>query len=350
MAGKRFLVLTAPEAIARFLRDNRSFGHVEHRGMGVITGVRDPARVARLADVFEHELASLVISYFTVNRELEQRFTARLFARMDEMCNVPKAELLDLVGNVLYQTLSGEVFGNLFPSQDYATFKAYDGALPAAFLHLPFSGRRYLPAYNQFAGVFYEFLQKAWREGPVDGTGYLEGASEFMSDSVRTLKNEGLCEEEVVGLLMAFTWGAHSNLILSCYWVIVNILSDKQVKARICDEIRSHGVLASKDSSLLQSAFQETMRLVTTPSTVREALIDLQIADIPICKGDIVIADVRAMHFDPEVHYSPETFVVDRFVSEPPSPRKPLFVWGGGTSLVGSQSHIIVLNNTNMYV
>ena len=58
---------------------------------------------------------------------------------------------------------------------------------------------------------------------------------------------------------------------------------------------------------------------------------------ISVQKGDYVIADVRSVHYDPEVYPNPDKFEVDRFVNAGEKSNfmglKPLS-WGGGVHMV----------------
>ncbi|RYP77924.1 hypothetical protein DL769_003297 [Monosporascus sp. CRB-8-3] len=150
-----------------------------------------------------------------------------------------------------------------------------------------------------------EKLVKAW-------TAYLDAPREkraggvaFVNELEDEMRHAGLGSEDCARVLMIILWGINSNVQMTAFWMMVNILPHPSLVTAIRDEIKPlMAVIASKgfplaqadvpdifrnhmiDSCpLLSSLFDEIIRFYSTGASVRQTMQPVKIdgKQIPVC-------------------------------------------------------------------
>lgn len=255
--------------------------------------------------------------------------------------------LSKFVGENIYCAISTAVFGKLYPFHTYSDFEILDEDVLQLLSPVPFLGKKAAQARQRLVHSVGDYVTRAWHDGR------LHGASQMASDMVSVLKDTDHSEEDMNGSLLSFMWGMHSNTIRITFWTLVFLLNDKMatlmVREEVDKELREHfdgdlkNLLAAPASSfenvfpLLDSAIKETLRLAVLLSALREAEADTRVVsdagELWIRRGDLVMANLSAVHKDDRNFEDAERFRVDRFSGSDRSKLAP-WAFGGGTHLV----------------
>lgn len=244
--------------------------------------------------------------------------------------------------HVVYQTMVtlflGPEFPDIFPDGDLL-----DTHMATIMYGLEFMVPSAIQARERLYSTFAAHLASKWDE---NREGTLEGASDFMSEIIREMKLADLSPEEVARYMIPFMWGASSNLMAVCTWVMGHILQDDQVYRAMKDEILpvtdklSLGDILNMDSRDsfpgLDSIIQEVLRTKTQIPLMRVAQEDVVLMDqdkaIYIRKGDLVAPDAPSLNMS-SVHFDdPHSFKADRFNKT--SNGGALYVFGAGQHVV----------------
>jgi cytochrome P450 len=261
----------------------------------------------------------------------------------------------------MYPSISIALWGPLLPIDagaidDYLTM---DTGMFGLLTGMPWSSMAARKARTRLAHRFKEYVRLAWRDE--DQT--LDGASTLMTRTVAQSKN-AVDEDELARLLLALHWGALSNLMNAAFWLWSYLLVDGSAFIKVRDEINvaiadEFGDIESllrvcpsawdkPCFATLNSAIQETLRMTSLPTSVRQAVEDTSLViesgqEYRLLRGDLVILDVWHMHRDAEAWPNPHAFEVDRFIKnknfESPQGKKlsrsKAFVpFGGGEHVV----------------
>jgi len=134
----------------------------------------------------------------------------------------------------------------------------------------------------------------------------------------------------------ALLWAAQANTAVIAFFTLFFILRDPKIKKIIEDEVR--GVLATSNKKSprgtpyltaevidrmekLDSCISETLRLISSPLPMRQAMEDLSIEltsgeVVELKKGQYAAMYPRHMHLHPEIYDNPEQFQWDRFLGK----------------------------------
>jgi len=131
-------------------------------------------------------------------------------------------------------------------------------------------------------------------------------------------------------------WAAQANTAVVAFFTLFFILRDPQVKKIIEDEVRSVLATSNKQSprstpyltaeviermEKLDSCISETLRLISSPLPMRQAMEDISIelvsgGAVALKKGQYAAMYPRHMHLHPEIYDNPEQFQWDRFLGK----------------------------------
>ncbi|KAF5386558.1 hypothetical protein D9615_001586 [Tricholomella constricta] len=370
LAGGRYVVvLSSPTTIFNFLQNTaKTLDVVEFQMIGIITGITDRSRMPYLYSIVEHKALmafahgmsrrTYIQSAMSFNLDLQKRLLSHIGDKPEVTVS-----LLEFVQKSIFTSNSVALLGPHFDIDVYDDFMKFDEGIPMILRRIPILSRRGIRGRESVVAKLSEYILRRWRDE--DG-GYLEGASDVISDVVRELKAADMTHMEAMRLLNGFLWGSHSNHMRTTFWVMAYILTDKHVFRRIHAEIRialaekfsdinaflnmDPGTLDGPDFNLLTSTVTEVLRLTALPGSFREVLQDTVIAgddgeSIFVQKGEFVTADVRGMHLDPTIYDDPETFKADRFLTEAgvyQYPNEKTFsVFGGGSHLCKGRYYAI---------
>ncbi|KAG5349306.1 hypothetical protein C0989_004752, partial [Termitomyces sp. Mn162] len=357
--GNYIVILSSPATIFTFLQNAaKVMDVVEFQMIGIITGITDRSRMPYLYSIVEHKALTAfahgmtrrtyVQSAISFNLDLQQR----LLAPLEDKSEVT-ISLLEYVQKCVFTSNTVALLGPHFDIDVFNEFMKFDDGIPMILRRIPILSRPGVQGREAVVKKLSEYVQRRWRD---ENGGYLEGASDVISDVVRELKAADMSHMEMIRLLNGFLWGSHSNHMRTTFWVMAYILTDKNVFARITAEIRTAltekfsdinaflnmdpVTLDGPDFNLLTSAVTEVLRLTALPASFREVLSDTSIAGengelIQLKKGEYVTADVRGMHLDPTVYNDPKTFNADRFLNDEGIYRYPnektFAAFGGGS-------------------
>jgi hypothetical protein len=309
--------------------------------------------------------------------ELTREFTHRLGTNMDSDDSLGNGKTLEIgilewlkvhMFNASTVALMGERILEIYPglTKDYW---AYDNAFLSLFFGLP---RALSPQSYEALETCMNGLIK-WREQcleeckgipedphssnswePVWGS-RVNRARQYFYDERKINATSKVTSD----LLMIF--GSASNAIPAAGWILMHLLDqagDKTVLPKVVKEVQSAvGADGKLDISklialpLLQSIFQEVLRLYTDVLVTRDANEDLILPfdegrkSMLLRKGTVIMAPSYLGHHDAKVWDDPpsETFYAERFLKHDAESGKDvfsltgtngkLFPWGGGKSI-----------------
>jgi hypothetical protein len=349
------VVVSSQETVASLFKDKHEA--LEDAGGPIM---RDAIRKIKSCPEIVHVIETELIPMATHNllpsalTTTTLKFNQALLSNLNQI--LPASSSHDIVVSLssfssksLYDAGTLAVLGPLFPTDSYNDFVTFDAGLPYIMANIPFVGRQAKLARDRLLILFETYLTEAWRE---NGPGYVEGASDFISGATRVVRQAGVINSEAAALLLGLMIGVQSNVIRTSFWMIAYLLANPSTFARVREEVRSTiasefsdlTTLATNDVVTLNKAkfplvdavVKETLRLTAVPSSLRAAKFDTQIYGengkvYHIEKGDCILADARGVHFDETLFPDPETFNIDRFLSNRP---RNILAFGGGSQIV----------------
>ncbi|XP_072297817.1 7-alpha-hydroxycholest-4-en-3-one 12-alpha-hydroxylase-like [Eucyclogobius newberryi] len=221
-------------------------------------------------------------------------------------------------------------------------FRKYDQLFPnLAYGVLPPSGRR--EAFRLMS-IFWDTLSTKKMRSK-------DNVSGWIWDMQNMKREEGMPESMIDRYMFVLLWASQGNTGPSSFWLLLYLMKHPvakealrkevdQVLKESGQEVRPSGPLVDityemlMKTPVLDSAVEETLRLVAAPLLTRSVLQDmtLKMADgrqFCIRKGDrMALFPYIAVHVDPEIHPDPYTFKYDRFLT-PDGTKKTDFYKGG---------------------
>lgn len=142
-------------------------------------------------------------------------------------------------------------------------------------------------------------------------------------------------------LPLTVTGSINGNAYKLCFWILAYTLHDKSLLASIRDEIVpvvNEGLTGLEyrleHCTLLDSVYNETLRLTASSSSVRTVLSTTEVGGKQLRRGTKVLIPYRQLHFDEDVwginakSFDPERFLRDKDLARNSSFRP----FGGGTT------------------
>lgn len=350
ICGRQVIVVTHPEGISSLYQDvNKAFNTFElfSRIMNILSGTKDPVH---LFDIFErklHRVMALNLSpsmSITHGKDISRMLVSELNAMTCDDLPIT-LNLYDFISRPLYMAGCDFLFGSTFPSAEtFEDFRMVDQKISETPLmaSLPFVVPDGLRARERLCSHLDAYIQPWWDS---NGSHGLLGISDLMLQSLEAMKESNLSKEEATALNILFAFGFHSNTWYTLFWLMVQLIHDDGLMEKIRSEINLNNpqLIDPDDNSgeglypILNSVIEETFRWAGRTSTIRRAEKDTGLTQdgkfIPVRKGEYVVADVRALHFNPQRYPDGDNFKFDRYLtsatSEGTPPSKPL-AWGGG--------------------
>ncbi|KAL8705274.1 MAG: hypothetical protein Q9201_001605 [Fulgogasparrea decipioides] len=180
------------------------------------------------------------------------------------------------------------------------------------------------------------------------------GGVPFVNELEDEERQAGLSAEDSARILMIILWGINSNVQMTTFWMMAHILSRPMLANALRKETAPAmgSVDSCKDISgrfladmvkdkllercpLLNSVFDETLRVSSTGSSVRQTMRPVHLAGKYLPEGIKILLPVRQLLFSTEV-FGPTAsqFDFSRFMNDKSLVRKSHFrTYGGGTSL-----------------
>ncbi|KAL5531055.1 hypothetical protein ACEPAG_3931 [Sanghuangporus baumii] len=356
IAGRHVVVVSSPKLISSVVETSpKVLLSPEEKGLKLMGGLSEGLpRAIQLLHRTTYSFLSTGLSkrsMATVTVPMNNDLFSRLYGRISTQGEVD-VHLREFVGRNLYCTSSTAFFGARLVPDTFSDFSAMDDGMFFMSNQLNFLSPGAYRARSRMTDVLTQYIQEAWT-GSDDFC--IEDASPIISESIQEFREGGISMLEAARLLVYLIWGFNSNLIHTTVNALAYLLSDPAVYHRVvadtrkalCDTYPDFEMLLNADPdaldcdafAILDSIIQETLRISSLASSFREALRDVHLNDdngssYLIRKGDLVIADVRGMHYDPSVFPNPHAFIADRFLicKETNKMRgvKTFRPWGGG--------------------
>ncbi|KAK9396010.1 7-alpha-hydroxycholest-4-en-3-one 12-alpha-hydroxylase-like [Crotalus adamanteus] len=239
----------------------------------------------------------------------------------------------------------------------YIEFCKYDKLIPRLLYSLltPWQWSQVKNLWNYF-----------WQVLSVKNIYQKENTSRWISDQAQQLAESGISEEMRDRYMFLLLYTALNNTSPASFWLLEYLMKHskamEEVKKEILEVVKKSGQeVISREKPLnvtkemlnqtpiLDSALEETLRLVTVPLLIRLVLQDMDLKlhngkSYFLRKGDkIALFPYLSIHMDPEIHPDPQVFKYDRFLSQNGN-KKEFFKngkkvkyfampWGAGTSM-----------------
>uniref|UniRef100_A0A8C6U216 Cytochrome P450 family 8 subfamily B member 1 n=1 Tax=Neogobius melanostomus TaxID=47308 RepID=A0A8C6U216_9GOBI len=257
-----------------------------------------------------------------------------------------RAGYLALYGNATTQTEGDEEKARAKDRTEsevlFHEFRKYDKLFPnLAYGVLTPKGKR---EANRLLSFFWDTLSMERMKSK-------ENISGWIWDMSHMQREEGVQESMIDRHMFVLLWASQGNTGPSSFWLLFYLMKHPDAMEAVRNEVlkvlkesgqevRPGGPLVNlthemlMKTPVLDSAVEETLRLVAAPLLTRSVLQDmtLKMADgreFLIRKGDrMAIFPYIAVHTDPEIHPDPFTFKYDRFLT-PEGTKKTDFYKGG---------------------
>ncbi|KAM9232423.1 7-alpha-hydroxycholest-4-en-3-one 12-alpha-hydroxylase [Leptosomus discolor] len=242
-------------------------------------------------------------------------------------------------------------------NQLFHEFRKYDRLFPRlAYAVLPPKDKR---EAERLKRLFWSMLsvKKSWQKDNISG---------WISEHDRLLAESDVPEYMRDRFMFMLLWASQGNTGPTAFWLLLYLMKHPEAMKAVKDEIdkvsREHGQEAKPGSppinitrdmlnqtSLLDSALEETLRLVAAPILVRAVLqaTSLKMSsgrEYTLRKGDrVALFPHVSVQMNPEIHPEPHKFKYDRFVN-PDGTKKEFYKdgkrlkyfnmpWGAGVSI-----------------
>ncbi|KAL8840529.1 MAG: hypothetical protein Q9176_003856 [Flavoplaca citrina] len=169
------------------------------------------------------------------------------------------------------------------------------------------------------------------------------GAAWLIQTLEAEMRARGIGSTDIAALLMMTSWVVNGNAYKLCFWVLTHILYDPSLLAAT----RAEALSAVHDSASpnelasnlekcprLNAVFNETLRITTSSSTIRNVVDTITVGGKRLRKGTKVLVPYRQLHFDDRAFgKNPQVFDSDRFFDRKELSRSSNFrPFGGGTT------------------
>ncbi|XP_010007498.1 PREDICTED: 5-beta-cholestane-3-alpha,7-alpha-diol 12-alpha-hydroxylase [Nestor notabilis] len=242
-------------------------------------------------------------------------------------------------------------------NQMFQEFRKYDRLFPRlAFAVLPPKDK--IEA-ERLKRLFWSMLsvKKSWQKDNISG---------WISDQNQLLSENGVPEYMRDRFMFMLLWASQGNTGPTAFWLLLYLMKHPEAMKAVKDEVdkvsrenaqeakpRSLPVNVTRDmlnqTPILDSALEETLRLVAAPILIRAVLEDISLktrtgTEYTLRKGDrVALFPHISVQMNPEIHPEPHEFKYDRFIN--PDGTKKYFYrngkrlkyfnmpWGAGVSI-----------------
>ncbi|NXN91979.1 CP8B1 hydroxylase, partial [Rhinopomastus cyanomelas] len=236
-------------------------------------------------------------------------------------------------------------------------FRKYDRLFPRlAYAMLPPKDKMEAERLKRF---FWNMLSVKKRQQKDNVSGWIDDQDRFMAE-------HGVSEGMRDRFMFVLLWASQGNTGPTAFWLLLYLMKHPEAMKAVRDEVEkvlkksgqeagpgSPPVDITKDmlnqTPLLDSALEETLRLVAAPILIRAVLQDISLktssgTEYTLRKGDRVALFPRlSVQMNPEIHPEPHKFQYDRFVN-PDGTKKDFYKdgkrlkyfnmpWGAGVSI-----------------
>ncbi|NXC39530.1 CP8B1 hydroxylase, partial [Penelope pileata] len=242
-------------------------------------------------------------------------------------------------------------------NQLFTEFRKYDHLFPRlAYAVLPPKDKMEVERLKRFF----------WHALSVSKSSQKDNISRWISEQDQLLAENGVPDYMRDRFKFMMLWASQGNTGPTAFWLLLYLMKHpeamKAVKGEVEKVLREHGqevkpgsppVNITRDmlnlTPLLDSAVEETLRLVAAPILIRTVLQDLSLkvsggTEYTLRKGDcLALFPHLSVQMNPEIHPEPHKFKYDRFVN-PDGTKKDFYKngkrlkyfnmpWGAGVSI-----------------
>ncbi|XP_005150061.2 7-alpha-hydroxycholest-4-en-3-one 12-alpha-hydroxylase [Melopsittacus undulatus] len=272
-----------------------------------------------------------------------------------------RAGYLALYGTQQHQGAENKEKANeqdrIHSNEMFHEFRKYDRLFPRlAFAVLPPKDK--IEA-ERLKKLFWSMLsvKKNWQKDNISG---------WISDQNQLLAENGVPEYMRDRFMFMLLWASQGNTGPTAFWLLLYLMKHKEAMKAVKDEVDKVSresaqeakpgtptINVTKDmlnqTPVLDSALEETLRMVAAPILVRAVLEDISLktssgTEYTLRKGDrIALFPHLSVQMNPEIHPEPHEFKYDRFIN--PDGTKKYFYkngkrvkyfsmpWGAGVSI-----------------
>ena len=253
-----------------------------------------------------------------------------------------------------FASVTATIFGDAFPHEIFDDLMIVDAWLyhllapPLAWFAVP--AHR---AQRRIKARLLDFMVPWHTNG---GTEDVEDVSAHGNDVLRQLVRSRMSPLDQAGALEGYVWTTFTTVARLSFWLFAHLLADpcayERVQEAVVREVETEWVregrelldaspaaLGGDKFALLDSAIKEAARIHLLPMSYRNVLRDVEIPVVDrdgrkgtfwARQGDVVVANVRAMHWDARLFDDPGTFRVDRFLDKETDRSRYLSIFGRG--------------------
>ncbi|KPM36728.1 hypothetical protein AK830_g9850 [Neonectria ditissima] len=271
--------------------------------------------------------------------EQNLRMGKRAIMDLDALSQTPSVFLLEWARHAVVQASSCGIFGEEHPFRDPAVetgFWTWQGYLP-----LQMVGLDLLRKGDAAREIVFKAFREYCKAVPDD-------ASHLFRERTRTMREAGICEEDISRQQSTFGTAAFANSIPALYWTIHELFSRPDILEQVRDQVASQAVSGSSDSGftldvsslktkcpLILSVYQETQRTRHIHANIRKVTADTLLDGKYLLKADnYVQMPGQPIHTNPDIWgSSAEDFDPYRFVPKDAAGRKSVapssfLAWG----------------------
>ncbi len=294
-------------------------------------------------------LRPMVVEFVRRMRELMKNEKTK-FEKNGTVSKWTSSGLLGFSHRMLYQPSTLALIGEIDPVSLESDFNLFDKSFHYFYLPIPRLIRSYFLSRELKAR---SRLQNSWlkNRNPLK-------ASQFHQDRLALLSNnsEWLLDQDYGAFLMAFFWASLGNTIPAVFWSLLYILRDAKALETIKQEMDTYlpNVPLNIDGNdsfvedwtpeqldscvYLESAINETLRLVGAPFMTRKCIRQTQIVlqdgrTIIVQPGETLAWFGGTTHYDANWFPQPTKFVFDRFLNKKAETVPGFMPFGGGKSI-----------------
>ncbi|KAM3604235.1 uncharacterized protein V6R79_008233 [Siganus canaliculatus] len=269
-----------------------------------------------------------------------------------------RAGYLALYGNESQDSKKSDEKDRAESESVYHEFRKYDQLFPnLAYGILPPKKKQ---EADRLMGYFWDVLS-------IQNIKAKDNISRWIWDIQQGKEDHGMSNTMITRYMFVLLWASQGNTGPSAFWLLLYLMKNpdamravkEEVDRVVCEsgqKVQNDGPLVDLTHEMLlktpvlDSAVEETLRLVAAPLLTRAVLQDMTLKlpdgrEFFIRKGDrMATFPYSAIHIDPEIHSDPLSFKYDRFLN-PDNTKKTEFYkagkkvkhytmpWGAGVSM-----------------
>ncbi|KAK7691579.1 hypothetical protein QCA50_004978 [Cerrena zonata] len=347
MVGRHYTVITDADGIMNVMRDPQKV--LASPNVTLMEAGGD-LELGSIGQAIHDKLAVSVMRIFSprtipiISPVLIEQFRTnfRNFASLSD--GHSRVMLTHFVGQTMYSSVCMALWGPRFPTETFSEFYLIDSNLLRLLSPMLLPPRKSVHARETIKTLLGEYMAGLGQDE--EEYGGME-----VPIAIHDLEIPAPVKE---GLFLGLMFGLHSNTFRTTTWLMQYLLCDKQLWARLREEVdtainKHFGSLQKLISApphlfgetffpLLDSALKETMRLSIVAVILRRATVDCDILinehkSVHIKEGEYVYTHRDRINMSDEYFENAKTFRADRFMNYTEEQPQPMSTFGGGAHI-----------------